>query len=246
MASKHEPARQWRTDGGRPLIGITADLAELDGSKARAQCGMAYVRAVAEAGGLPMVLPPVAELAPEFASRCDAVLFTGGADARMEEFGVPTHPEARPMHPGRQAFETALLKALDSRPQTPVLGVCLGMQMMALHAGGRMNQHLPDTLPTAAEHGGDAQHRLRAVVPHAALADAGAGLVTSHHHQAVEDPGKLRVVAASEDGVIEAVDDPKRPFYLGVQWHPERTELEALGQRLFEKLVEAARKGKSC
>jgi putative glutamine amidotransferase len=160
----------------------------------------------------------------------------------MEEFGAPTHPQAKPMHPDRQAFETALLKALDARPQTPVLGVCLGMQMMALHAGGKVNQHLPDTLPTAAQHGGDSQHRVKAVGANPALAGAEAGPVTSHHHQAVENPGKLRVVAASEDGVIEAVDDPARAFYLGVQWHPERTALESLGQRLFEKLVEAARK----
>src|SRR5438046_425640 len=81
--------------GGRQLIGITADVAEVEGLKARAQCGMAYVRAVAAAGGLPLILPPVAELAAEFAARCDAVLFTGGADPRMEQFGAPTHPEAK-------------------------------------------------------------------------------------------------------------------------------------------------------
>lgn len=240
MTSK-PPERQWRTEGAKPIIGITADLATADNGGSRVQCALAYAAAVADAGGLPVLLPPVAALAAEFAARCDAILFTGGDDPRTEPFGVPTHPQARTMHPDRQAFEAALLQALDARPQMPVLGVCLGMQMMALHAGGTLNQHLPDTLPTAGAHRSDSQHTLRAVAQNRALPADLSGTVTSHHHQAVMDPGRLRVVASSDDGVIEAVDDPARPFYLGVQWHPERTALEALGKRLFVSLVDAAR-----
>ena len=64
----------------------------------------------------------------------------------MERWGVPTHPRAKPVDGRRQAFEVALLEALDAHPARPVLGVCLGMQLMALHAGGGLDQHLPDSL----------------------------------------------------------------------------------------------------
>ena len=67
-------------------------------------------------------------------------MFIGGDDPRTEPFGEPTHPKATPVEPERQAFETALLEELQRRPGAPVLGVCLGMQMMALHAGGKLNQ----------------------------------------------------------------------------------------------------------
>jgi putative glutamine amidotransferase len=202
---------------------------------------MTYVRAVAEAGGIPLILPPMPDLAPEYARRCEAFVFTGGDDPRTEAFGEPTHPSATPIHPDRQAFELALLGELQRRPAAPVLGVCLGMQMMALHAGGKLNQHMPDDVPTAEEHRHDRVHEIQVA------ADAGGqtlivpGPVTSHHRQAVREAGRLRVIARAPDGIIEAVDDPGRPFYLGVQWHPERTAFEPLGVKLFRRLVQAAR-----
>src|SRR5262249_36624142 len=162
---------------------------------------------------------------------------TGGDDPRTEAFGEPTHPKTTPVHADRQAYETDLLQALEQRLAAPVLGVCLGMQMMALLAGGRLIQHLPDEGPTADPHSGDAVHLIRTLAP-GALGREGsvAASVTSHHHQAVRDPGRLRVVALADDGVIEAIDDPARPFYLGVQWHPERTTDRAFGPALFARL----------
>jgi putative glutamine amidotransferase len=231
-------------------VGITVDVVEQPGvdghpARGRAACQISYARAVAEAGGVPVHLAPIAELAPEYVRRCDAFVLTGGDDPRTEAFGVPTHAKATPMHPARQAFELALLDALRDRPPAPVLGVCLGMQLMALHAGGRLNQHLPDTLATADSHYRDAVHSIHRAESAAAPRLAGSaicdGEVTSHHRQAVENPGRLRVLAMAMDGVIEAVCDPARPFYLGVQWHPERTAFEPLGRRIFQRLVEAAR-----
>lgn len=224
----------------KPIVGITPDLREIEGSL-RAVTPTAYARSIADAGGLPVVLAPIAGLLPELIARCDAFVLTGGRDADTSRFGVPRHPAAELVHPERQAFDTALLEALrDRRPEAPVLGVCLGMQMMALVAGGRLNQHLPDTLPTHAQHVANRVHAVEPVDPLARRCAIVAGDACSSHHQAVEHPGTLTVVARAPDGVIEAVADPARPFYLGVQWHPERTADHRAGLAVFRALVAAA------
>jgi putative glutamine amidotransferase len=231
----------------RRVVGITADLVASERGD-RAECSMAYARAVAQAGGLPVLLPAIPELAAEHVRMCDAFVLTGGDDPRTEAFGHPTHPKAKPMHPLRQAYELRLLDELrDRSPQSPVLGVCLGMQLMALHAGGRLDQHLPETLASHAMHWGG-EHPVRAEPRPQAGATADAvqnGVVTSKHRQAVAEPGSMLILAKSEDGVIEAVGDPHRPFYVGVQWHPERTAQQELGPELFRRLVAAVHRSPS-
>jgi putative glutamine amidotransferase len=228
------------------IIGISPDLSESRPGAPRMECSLAYAEAIARAGGLPVVLPAVAELIPGQLDLCRGIVLTGGDDPRTEMFGETTHALARPMHCRRQEYEVALLRALETRPDMAVLGVCLGMQLMALCAGGRLNQHMPDDVPTAADHAANATHALKIEPGRHALArcvaEGGAEscLVTSHHRQAVRDAGRLRVVARAADGVIEAVDDPARRFYLGVQWHPERTAHPGAGRGLFEALVAAA------
>jgi putative glutamine amidotransferase len=238
------------------IVGLTCSL---DDKEARIR--ETYLRAVALAGGVPILLPPPGARATDSLKEsvsspdsmnaeplhaiarahldlCHAIVFTGGPDPRTERYGEPTHPAAEPLHPDRQRYEEALLTALDERRAIPVLGVCLGMQLMALHAGGSLNQHLPDDTPTHADHMND---RLHAIVPIAgAPIPSVGGAITSHHHQAVRNPGRLRIIARAPDGVIEAIDDPARHFYLGVQWHPERTTDPALGARLFERLIRSA------
>lgn len=222
-----------------PVVGVTTDLHP--DAPDRAIGRLSYVRAVVTAGGVPVLLPPVASLAWRHASLCDAFVLTGGDDPRTEPFGEPTHPMAVPVHPDRQAYELALLDALARlAPRKPVLGVCLGMQYMALHAGGKLNQHMPEDIPTHEDHRHDRAHNVRPVVEGAPFP---AGLVTSHHRQAVRDAGRMRALAVAEDGVIEAIDDPSRGWYVGVQWHPERTRAPALGQALYDRLVGAAKRG---
>jgi putative glutamine amidotransferase len=220
--------------GRPPIVGITCDLAEA-GGVLRAQVRPAYADAVRRAGGVPVLLQPDAACAADHARLCDAVVLTGGDDPATEPFGAPTHPAARLVHPARQAYEVALLAALErEHPEKPVLGVCLGMQMLALASAGALDQHLPDTTPTHADHWGDRRHTVRPTTPDAAWL---AGEVTSHHRQAVSDPGAMRTVALAHDGVVEAIDDPRRPFVLGVQWHPERSGDGPLGLEIFRRLV---------
>ncbi len=225
----------------RPLIGITCSLDDTGATLKRA-----YADAVVDGGGTPVALIPpdparadVRAMALEIVSRCDGIVFTGGSDPRTEAYGEPTHPAANPVHPHRQAFEEALLAALDESPQTPVLGVCLGMQMMVLRAGGHLHQHLPEVIASAADHVEDRLHAIRAE-PDPVIVS---GEVNSKHHQAVRDAGaSLRVIAVAHDGVIEAVRDPRRAFYLGVQWHPERIGPgSALGWGVIGALVRACR-----
>jgi putative glutamine amidotransferase len=209
-----------------PLIGITADA-----DAERFFLRRPYVAAVSRAGGVPVVLVPSSSgLAA--ARRCDGLILSGGDDPDMAAFGRSTHPEATPIAADRQQFELELLAWLEADLDRPVLGICLGMQLMALAAGGDLDQHLPDAWPTAAEHWG---HR-----PHPVAGPLGEGIVSSHHRQAVSDPGRLEVAAVAPDGLIEAVRDPSRRFHLGVQWHPERTADAALGAAILEQLVAAA------
>jgi putative glutamine amidotransferase len=169
---------------------------------------------------------------------CDALVLTGGDDPLTEPFGAPTHPEACRVDPARQAYELAVLHAFENHPEKPVLGVCLGMQYMALVAGGELDQHLPETTPTHADHASD---RVHPIVPEPGE-QLPAGEITSNHHQAVRDPGALTVVARAHDGVIEAVRDSSRRFCFGVQWHPERSDHAGLGQAIFDELVRMTRR----
>jgi putative glutamine amidotransferase len=186
------------------------------------------------------VLIPLPGVVEQTVAACSAIILTGGDDPRTEPFGEPTHPKANPVHPLRQRYETELLEYLhDEAPDVPVLGICLGMQMMALVAGGRLDQHMPESMPDAERHWGRTHGVQRVESSQPLDLD---GVVFSRHRQAVADPGCLSVVARSDDGIIEAVRDPRRPFYLGVQWHPERTEDPTLGRDLFHHLIAAARR----
>ncbi|MCE9591015.1 MAG: gamma-glutamyl-gamma-aminobutyrate hydrolase family protein [Planctomycetes bacterium] len=225
-----------------PLIGITSDNKDNADASNRYESPVAYARAVAEAGGVPVILPQEAELADEYVRRCDGILMTGGADPRTEAFGAPTHAAAKVMAQRRQTFDLSLLAALDRRKNRPTLGVCLGMQLMSLHAGGKINQHLPDTLgDRAAQHQKDNRHAVVVRAKDSVLGDVADASVVSWHHQAVADPGRLRLVATAPDGVIEAVDDPARAFYLGVQWHPERGGDGPLNAGLIRRFLDACR-----
>ncbi len=254
-----------------PIIGITADVS--DDSLAS---GRRYADAVARAGAVPILIgPPFATQSPHAGAgpdhnhaspaeiehvaaivrHLDGFVLTGGDDPDMNVFGVPTHPKAAPIHPDRQRFETLLLATLErDRPAVPVLAVCLGFQLAALHAGGTLDQSLLDSRgkPVAhAHHPGvddppDTYHPLTILeLPFEAqnpLGPPGVVTISSRHRQAVTEPGALEPIALAEHDIIEAAIDLRRDFFVGVQWHPERAGPESSGDGLFQQLVQAARR----
>jgi putative glutamine amidotransferase len=230
----------------RPVIGLETDFVTDSRQIERCTLRWSYCQAVIDAGGLPLMLPPEPQLAQAYVAQCDGVILTGGDDPRTEAFGEPTHARARPIEARRQAFIMALLDALALQPGKPVLGVCLGMQMMALHAGGRLHQYLPEILPDALLHQQCNLHPIQLNHRQSVLftdleTDQASPSVVSSHQQAVADSGQLRVVAQAFDGVVEAVDDPGRRFYAGVQWHPERGDDSPLSLGLWKRFVEVSR-----
>ncbi len=233
----------------RPVIGISADH---DTPSTRLLLNHAYVEAVTRAGGVAVVLPFAQD--PEHAapalSLCDGLLLTGGNDPDPGLWGTDTrHPMTRPVDPRRERFDLALLRLAETRG-LPVLGVCLGMQLMNIHRGGGLIQFLPDhPRENAIEHRrmNDRDGR------HAVALSAGSVIsrvfgadrveVNSRHKQAVWPIGKgLSPTAQADDGVVEAIEDtrPGEFLFLGVQWHPEALIDEPAQLGLFGLLVEQA------
>ncbi len=216
-----------------PIIGLTANLVRDDKGRLRHEVKGTYIDAVLRVGGTPIMLPAIASLRAAMIDVVDGIIMTGGDDIDTRPFGVAMHPKSEIMESDRQAAEFALLDALKMRPEKPVLGICLGMQMMGVHAGCPIIQHLHDLKPDADRHKFDN--------PHLVESEIGCGPVASWHHQALKDCGPFEAIGWSDDGVLEAIRDSSKPFYLGVQWHPERTKDPIMGDAIIARLIDAAR-----
>jgi putative glutamine amidotransferase len=233
----------------RPVIGISSYLDEASWGvweQPAALIPHSYVTAVTRAGGIAVLLPPQVEGAREAMAAVDGLLLAGGPDLNPGSYGEDPHPQAGPPNNARDSWEFALL-AQALAQDIPVLGVCRGMQLLNVAAGGRLTQHLPDNLgdtghqPARATFG-SRDVRVRNGSRLAAILGSGNVSVRCYHHQAVAEVGRdLLPVAWCADETIEAIEMPGRRFACGVQWHPEADPSSPSGGRLFEALVEAAR-----
>jgi putative glutamine amidotransferase len=219
----------------KPVIGITPDVGESAArpgrpSAPRYELKVAYADAVLAAGGLPIILPySEDENSPQQAIElCDGLVITGGAfDISPELYGVKRRSALLgPMKLSRTAYEQRVLRAaLDA--DLPVLGICGGMQLLAVELGGSLYQDIGDEVPGAFDHEQKLDprkpgHPVRIVEGSALHAIVGMRdiQVNSTHHQAVKDAGRAKVSALAPDKVVEAIELPGK-FALGVQWHPE-------------------------
>lgn len=209
----------------RPLIGITSVYKIDKADSPVVSCSFAYVRAVAENGGTPIILPALADdaLIRHYVQALDGLVLIGGADVPPQTYGEEPHPTTRVMPLERFSFESRLIDAWLASGK-PTLGVCLGMQFANVISGGSLTQDIPSQIGTTIRHRPSGWHRVD-IDPESHLAiilAANTAEVYSNHHQAVKDLGKnLKIVARSPDGVPEALERTDGPFGLFVQWHPE-------------------------
>jgi putative glutamine amidotransferase len=243
----------------RPLIGVTTSevrmghrtspLPEADPPQREMALGMTYARAVERAGGLPVVLPPLETNAVgPLIERLWGVCLSGGPDLSPASYGARPHDQLGPTEPDLDLFELEVARRADALG-IPVLGICRGAQTLNVARGGTLYQHLPDVTDGSIAHRQEESGRLPT---HAVRLEPGsllAGIlgvselrVNSFHHQAVEGLGRgLRAVAWSPDGVVEGIEDPRGPFFLGVQWHAETLTDAPPHDALFRALIDAAR-----
>jgi len=236
----------------RPCIGLTCQflLRKTDDRHIpHLALNAAYFDAVTAAGGLPLPLPHChqPDQIGQLLSLVDALVFTGGRDILPERLGQILHPNSELMHPRRDSFEFELFAQAD-RLCLPILAICLGCQFVNVARGGSIYQHLYDApRDCQIDHGTAAQRSMHRVSINpdcqlAAIMQSTQIEINSSHHQSVDRPGRdLRIVAKAPDGIVEAIEDPKRPFLVAVQWHPEDMPDIPAQMALFRALIHAAR-----
>ena len=219
---------------GRPLIGIpAASLVDHEYSATPTyRFNGNYTAALAACGALPLVIPlnlPEDVLRAIY-ERLDGLCLAGGVDVDPGEYGEPRHPDLGSVDTLRDRTELTLARwALEE--DLPVLGICRGIQLLNVAAGGTLYQHIPAQVPEAGRH----DHRLQdrawetpshgvSIAPQSRLARiVGADEIAtnSFHHQSVKDlaPG-FQAAAWADDGVVEGIEHPEKPFAVAVQWHP--------------------------
>jgi gamma-glutamyl-gamma-aminobutyrate hydrolase PuuD len=236
----------------RPIVGLTCVTASnpRDGS-VRHGVNRDYVRAVCEAGATPILLSPAIGLdgIDGLLEHVDGIVFTGGGDVAPSFFHQRRHPRLGRVERERDRFEIALARGARGA-SLPILGICRGVQLLNVAAGGTLVQDIPSLVDAAIEHDAadgepDAVHDV-ILEPGSLLrriASKGRVPVNSFHHQAVRDAApSFRITAVAPDGVIEALEARDGPFCCGVQWHPERPTRGAdsrLSRALLEAFVES-------
>ena len=235
----------------QPVIGLTLD-SEPPGGYSKTHPWYAlrenYCTAVVEAGGLPILLPHEPEQVAAYLGLIAGLIVTGGAfDVDPALFGAASRHQSVTTKDRRTQFELAVTRGAVEADK-PVFGICGGQQLLNVALGGTLIQHIPDEVENPLAH---EQPNPRTEPGHRVTIERGTLLhqitqadsldVNSAHHQAVKDvaPG-IVVDARAPDGVIEGIEDPRRRFCVGVQWHPEYA-ISVGDKRLFAAFIAACR-----
>ena len=233
----------------KPLIGINADFKSANRSTpAYAYLAAGYFESIKAAGGIPVVVPPLAD-ADSVRGLLDALhgfVLIGGADLDPRRDGFMLHHSIRLLEPTRETSDRMIMDEIAER-RMPVFGIGTGMQLINVQQGGNLFLDIKEDLPDAVPHfdAHDLNHRHTLIVDSDSLVGRiygdGEIRVSSRHHQAIDElaPG-FRVTARCPDGVIEAIESEMLDWYaIGTQFHPECGAASALDIRLFEEFVEA-------
>lgn len=234
-----------------PVIGLTLDHEPSGGWSKYPWYAIRenYCNAVRRAGGLPMLLPHEPDAASLYLDRLQGLVVTGGGfDVDPALWGAATRHPSVTTKDRRTAFELAATRGALARDM-PVLGICGGQQLLNVALGGTLIQDIPDEVAGALPHRqanprDEPGHGVRIVSGTLLHRIAGTDhlAVNSAHHQAVKAAGPGVVIdALAEDGIVEGIEDPRRRFCLGVQWHPE-FEINEADRRLFRAFIAAAQR----
>ena len=223
----------------KPVIGITGNYAEL-----ACKLNRGYYTSVVQAGGVPLIIPPVADkdVILNILDRIDGLILSGGADLNPLWAGEEPSPQLGGINRERDLSELLITRLAYNR-QIPMLGICRGIQTLAMALGGRVAQDISAQATVKHSQEADREEPTHSVAIEkdsmiSQLYHTERMAVNSFHHQAVSEAGdKLRVTAKAPDGVVEAVESTEFKSIIGVQWHPECMES---GLPLFQWLVQEA------
>lgn len=233
----------------KPLIGITTYNTRNKFGRDVAAVQHTYIRAVAQGGGTPVLIPSILDddVRGALYSRLQGVLFSGGGDVHIKYFDGEDHPQISEVDDLRDTTELSMLRSAVEDGK-PILAICRGVQVMNVALGGTLYTHIPDQFDTTIEHSQDEfttlihpvnideDSRMAEIFGETLLQ------VNSLHHQGLKDvASSLRVVGHAPDGLIEAVELPNHPYAMGVQWHPEWLTDQPATRRLFKSFVDAAK-----
>lgn len=232
-----------------PLIGITSiyEIKDQNDLSASASVDFSYIQPILDNGGTPLILPTIKNdcAIKQYVRHLDGLVLIGGDDIPPAAYGQIPHESVKPMSPQRYDFESKLI-GLWLKSKKPILGICLGMQFTNVVSGGTLIQDIPSQVSTEIDHRAKQKlHNVKIIkgsILHRILKTETASVYSSHH-QAVDKVGnKLKVVARSPDGVIEALERTSGGFGLFVQWHPELMEDKNHRDAIYAALIKAARK----
>ena len=219
----------------RPMIGLTSNYEGID-----ATLRDRYYKQVVKAGGTPVIIPPVAdkEVLVNTLRYLDGLILTGGGDHNPLWMNEEPSPKLHNINRERDLAELMITRLAYYR-QIPMLGICRGIQTLTIALGGKVCQDIKASVKHSQDADREEPTHSVALVKDSTLYniyDAEKIFVNSFHHQAVSEPGKrFRVIAKSEDGIIEGIESSEFKPILGVQWHPEWLEEE--GEKIFQWLV---------
>jgi putative glutamine amidotransferase len=206
-----------------------------------------YVDVVADAGGVPLLVPCLnnESLLGKYVELIDGFVFTGGEDYPSEFYGELSEPETTVCHKRRSQIDIKLVHLVLATGM-PVLGICGGLQLINIAAGGKLIQHLKNAdTHRATSHTHDAEHSVTIIKGTILASMFGVErlVVNSAHHQGVhpEHIGNgLRITAQADDGTIEALEPVEERFLLAIQWHPERIQDSEHCWRIFSAFIKAS------
>jgi putative glutamine amidotransferase len=234
----------------KTVIGITTSYVKHNEYMEGTYIHQDYALTIEACGGIPVLIPNTStQAALQVLDLCDALLISGGEDVDPRFYESDPHPNLGPTNPIRDEIEIELIyKALKDK--IPTLAICRGLQIVNVTLGGTLIQDIPSVMKQPIQH---FQKNPRGKATHRVLIQRDSQLnrilgkeeifVNSLHHQAIDRlSSSLVATASSKDGIIEAVEYPDHPFFIGVQWHPESMYMHGCKdmKRLFQAFIEKA------